>query len=306
MNRPIKIAAFTFVSWMLTSPVHAVGTSSAQFLKMGAGARAAAMGDAFVSVADDAAATYWNPAGMRQLKHPELSLMQANTLMQTQYQFLGAVLPIKNSAVGFVVQRMDYGSLDSYSAQDVKTGNFQASSMAGGLCAAVEIFKGATFGVTGKYISETIQSNTAKDYAADIGIMLDKSLLDGFNFGITVQNLGSGIKFLQESSPLPQTLRFGLSTLRFHDHLLTALDYSLPNDNTGTIHAGIEYKINSAFILRGGYQSTPGNNLKVDGLKNVSAGVGINIRNFDLDYAFVPYGDLGQMHRISALIHFRP
>ncbi len=39
-----------------------VGTSMANFLKIGVGPRAIAMGDAFVALSDDASSLYWNPA----------------------------------------------------------------------------------------------------------------------------------------------------------------------------------------------------------------------------------------------------
>ncbi|MEQ1920553.1 MAG: hypothetical protein ABL955_15300, partial [Elusimicrobiota bacterium] len=42
----------------------AAGTSGAQFLKLGSGARAGAMADAFAAIADDANAAYYNPAGL--------------------------------------------------------------------------------------------------------------------------------------------------------------------------------------------------------------------------------------------------
>jgi long-chain fatty acid transport protein len=43
--------------------------------RVGSGARAAGMGDAFVAVSDDGTAASWNPAGLAQLRQPELSLV---------------------------------------------------------------------------------------------------------------------------------------------------------------------------------------------------------------------------------------
>ncbi len=40
------------------------GTTAAQFLKIGVGARAIGMGGAFAATADDITAMYWNPAGL--------------------------------------------------------------------------------------------------------------------------------------------------------------------------------------------------------------------------------------------------
>ena len=48
------------------------GISTAQFLKIGVGARASALGDAFVAIANDASALYWNPAGLVQFKNDEI------------------------------------------------------------------------------------------------------------------------------------------------------------------------------------------------------------------------------------------
>ena len=42
------------------------GISTAQFLKIGVGARASAMGEAFIAVSNDASALYWNAAGITQ------------------------------------------------------------------------------------------------------------------------------------------------------------------------------------------------------------------------------------------------
>lgn len=46
------------------SSVWAVSNAAALFLRVAAGARPAGMGEAFVSIADDATATFWNPAGL--------------------------------------------------------------------------------------------------------------------------------------------------------------------------------------------------------------------------------------------------
>jgi long-subunit fatty acid transport protein len=63
----ILLTLVLLASLALVSPVHAafskVGTTGAAFLKIGVG-RSTAMGDAFVAIADDASASYFNPAGL--------------------------------------------------------------------------------------------------------------------------------------------------------------------------------------------------------------------------------------------------
>src|SRR5438445_11477059 len=112
MRIPAKIKsclillALFFIGGFVSS-LHGAGTSSAQFLKMGAGARAAAMGDAFSAVADDVTATYWNPAGLAQIKTPEMSLMQNSSLIDTQYQYLAGGFPYHGKAIGLSLYRLD-------------------------------------------------------------------------------------------------------------------------------------------------------------------------------------------------------
>src|SRR4051812_46483804 len=49
------------------------GTASADFLKLGVGARYLAMGEAATAVADDANAIFWNPANIARLKRSSIS-----------------------------------------------------------------------------------------------------------------------------------------------------------------------------------------------------------------------------------------
>ncbi|MDA0378244.1 MAG: hypothetical protein O2899_02035, partial [Bacteroidetes bacterium] len=51
-----------------------VGTTAAQFLKLGVGARAVAMGGSFVAESSDLSALYWNPAGLSKISGGALSL----------------------------------------------------------------------------------------------------------------------------------------------------------------------------------------------------------------------------------------
>src|SRR5438309_778446 len=131
MNKVTASCGMVFLAGFLSAAgAQAAGTSSAQFLKMGAGARAAAMGDAFSGIADDVTATYWNPAGLAQIRSAQVALMQNAGLVDTQYQYLGAAMPVGKSALGLSIYRLDNGSIDRYTASDVKDGSFSAGALA--------------------------------------------------------------------------------------------------------------------------------------------------------------------------------
>jgi hypothetical protein len=76
----------------------ATGTARAAFFDMGISARAMAMGGAFTSVADDSSALFWNPAGLAQLAHTELTSMYLGhgdlDLGGSSTQMVGVARPI--------------------------------------------------------------------------------------------------------------------------------------------------------------------------------------------------------------------
>ena len=72
-----------------------VGTSGAQFLKIGPGARVDSLGGAFGAIADDVTAIYWNPAGLSQIAATSLSGTHTVWLADTRYNFLAFATPVE-------------------------------------------------------------------------------------------------------------------------------------------------------------------------------------------------------------------
>ncbi len=109
LGRPAVAAA---VALLLAAPAGATDKYAGEFLRVGAGARALGMGGAFLSVADDATAGYWNPAGLNYLKKKSVVYMHAiEQHSQVQYDFLGVVLPqsreeAKSSSIGLSLVRL--------------------------------------------------------------------------------------------------------------------------------------------------------------------------------------------------------
>jgi hypothetical protein len=77
------------------------GTAAAQFLKIGVGARSAAMGEAFAAVANDGSALFWNPAGLMQSDKNEALFSHLEWLVDVQHEFFGYVHHFgKQQAIG--------------------------------------------------------------------------------------------------------------------------------------------------------------------------------------------------------------
>ena len=77
------------------------GSHAAEFLSHGVGARALGMGSSFVSIADDATAVYWNPAGLAQIRRRAFAMMYSDSFGTAQGGFLSKGL-VEYNFVGYV------------------------------------------------------------------------------------------------------------------------------------------------------------------------------------------------------------
>lgn len=295
------------------------GTTSAAFLKIGVGARAVAMGEAYVAVADDVDAIYWNPAGLIQLKKHEITTMHNEWFQNIRYEYVGYVYPFGTGRTAGISLGLLYmsdiekrtwlGETPETQPQSYES-LFGASDFAGTLSYSQWLSYRLMGGINAKFIYEKIDVYNAYDVAFDIGLLY-KTGIDTLNLGLNIQNLGPKIKFRERGFFLPINAKLGASYKITDWDLLLALDLNQSIDNYLKIHTGAEYWFMDMVAVRGGYRyKWYGNDLGV--LSGLTAGIGLKISNifnsagihFDavdlqLDYAFVPYGDLGLTHRIS-------
>src|SRR5262249_55117715 len=106
------------------------GGQPLEFMSYGAGARSLAMGAAFVGVADDASATYWNPAGLSQITRKELTLLKATMFAETTYDYYSFVKPSKKggSAWGVSMTKLASSGYEKVSAKyDNGSNNYPTS-----------------------------------------------------------------------------------------------------------------------------------------------------------------------------------
>jgi long-subunit fatty acid transport protein len=277
------------------------GTSTAQFLKLGAGARAAGMGEAFAAVADDADSIYWNPAGLNNVEGKSLSVMHAMWFEDTSYEWASYAQRIGGLGVaGIGVQYFSYGSIPGVDFNGLETEDFSPSDLAVSLSFA-RAMGNIGLGVNAKYISSTIKESAAA-FAFDLGAQYWMS--DRVVLGAAVQNVGTAMKFVDEGDALPLNVKLGGSCV-IQPGWLAALDVNAPIDNELVYNAGTEYRyrINGTMsaTARLGYTTR---NKDTGGTNGLSAGLGFNFKGYAVDYAFVPYGDLGNTQRVSLGIKF--
>lgn len=310
----LNLIAFNIGAWGMSSvwaggfSKDAIGTTGGQFLELPVGARGVAMGSAQGANAEDASAVYYNPANLAGLAGTNVTFMHALYFQEIFYDFAAVAIPTENhGTIAIGAQYMAVGSLDKMD----NTGNLTGESFAPRDLAVSFVNARKTgdleYGYGVKYISSKL-NNTANAYAADVGI---RWLIKPAALSLSVSNLGTGLKFRTETAPLPTSLRFGSAYKYLSEmsgNLMTiTLDGLLVKSAAFAVCAGLEYKM--AFINSMALSARVGYNSRISasglgGTAGFSAGTGFDINRFSVDYAFTPFGDLGNSHRISLSMKF--
>jgi hypothetical protein len=279
------------------------GTRGAQILKISVGAKAVGMGESYVAAADDVYASYWNPAGLIHVESNQLGFMHNEWFEDIRYEFLGYVHPIGDlGTLAGSVSYVSMGELDKTDEDGNSEGQFHPYDILLGLSFGKRLNDSISIGVNAKFLQEKIDEEKAQAFALDLGGLYFVPG-SGLILGLNVQHLGSKMKFIEESFSLPLNVKVGAAYRLIDGALTFATDVNQPTDGDMNMGMGVEYKIMGVLNLRSGYRYTVGGN-DLGTASGLRAGIGIEFRDYKLDYAFVPYGELGQAHRISLLANF--
>jgi hypothetical protein len=289
------------------------GTTSAAFLKLGAGARGVAMGGAFTGVPGDPFSIYWNPAG---LAYPgpdkTLAFFHNEYFQGLGQEFLAYTVPTRSGAWGLglnyfytakeMERRSGLNEADPLSPISPSEGKFGAYDLAASAGYGFRTNSGLALGGAVKFIRQSIDNETGAAPALDLGALRSFDWRGGeYTAGLAVLNLGPGIKFVSRSYDLPLTLKAGLSRRLDDRGGLISLEIDKPVDNYPALLLGVEYPLTGRLMLRSGYKYRLHGN-ELGAWSGFAAGAGVA---FDrLDYAFTPFGVLGDSHRFSVTLRF--
>ncbi|MBI4052110.1 MAG: PorV/PorQ family protein [Elusimicrobia bacterium] len=279
---------------------HATINTGADFLNIAVGARPVGMGNAYTAMASDVASLHWNPAGISRMQGRELAATHAQWLLDTRYDFVGFGLPTQRGNWGLGLARLSQPRFDGRSDSGQKNGDFSAYDQALTLAFGKPIGN-SHLGFGLKFIQSQIASYQAHSFAVDLGLIrqIPVSFLQvPVSLGLSAQNIGPGMKFAEQRDPLPLTFAAGLA-YPFFQAVSLAMDIKQkPRERTTDVSFGTEYQILPNLALRGGYLSQLGISSR-QAFGGVAAGIGISILGSRMDYAITPFGDLGNVHRIS-------
>ena len=285
-----------------------VGTIGGQFLKIPLGARPVAMGSAFTSLADDANAVFWNPAGIARLDRTVVSIHHAQlpadlALTAASYVFHVGFLPgaLAVSARSLYMPAMPVVTVYR---PDGTGKSFDAGDVAFGITYGRSLTDKFSAGVTFNYIQSTLASYKGSAYTFDFGTLYDTGY-QSLRIGMAIQNIGSDMRFIEDTVKMPAVFRVGISMSLYEDanyRILSSAEFSHPPDNNERANWGAELGYKDFFYFRAGY------NFKYDA-EGLAMGLGVKVPTSlnsegTVNYAFVDGGDLGGIHRISVDFRF--
>ena len=224
----MKRLKFCLLTIILTlNPSFGQSEAGAIFLLIAPGARAGGMGEAQVAVANDAYASYWNPAGLGFLDGQELALMHVNWLPgladDLYYEFLGfrKKYPTLGTIGGHLIF-LNLGEQIRTSETGDELGTFTSYMTAFALSYSALISPTQSFGINTKVSYQHLVEigagsekgkGTSTDFGFDIGYLHKEWILPNLTMGFNLSNLGPKVSFIDpdQADPQPTNLSFGLN-----------------------------------------------------------------------------------------------
>ena len=295
------------------------GGKAGSFTRMGAGARAKAMGNAFTALAQGIEASYYNPAGLPFLTSREIGLSYRALSLDRQYTFIGFGMPIRPKAKGsekilnggFSLSwtRAGTDNIDGRNTDGFQTGEFSNSENAFSFGFALNPASGLSIGLVVKVLwnrfpgigqnSETVSSSGV---GFDFGALYRP--MQWLSFGLVFKDINSKYRWNTEAlydedasetvDKFPKSLRFGIALHPQNGYgLIVVADYEqlydlkfFKNKIDDRFYLGIEKNVIQRFDLRVGLD---------DGA--IAAGLG---------YAFPLFGQMSQINYAYVATNKRP
>ena len=327
----ILAVLFVFIPFNFLS----AGRYAGDFMAIGSGVRALGMGGAFSAIADDGSAIYWNSSGISKIRDREITLMRAFLYEGlAYYDNFTLCLPLPNNVtIGFNWIRLTIDNIPIFDERhligtniDQRTafeelqltaipdGSFKSTDDMYQFAFArhqshifdlgwnlfelpVEIYFGGIF----KYINRQMFGFTGTGLGFDLsfmmqtnmGLLVDVEWLGDLSWSLNFQDIGnSKITWDTESRNVDEVLfntKLGIAYFQYITRYQSNVFFSYSKDfvYNKTDYFGLAWKYKELTEFRLGVYD-----------KNFSTGVGINLANFSIDYAFLT-NNLGNTNRIG-------
>jgi hypothetical protein len=273
------------------------------------------MAGTFVTQTDDPNCLFYNPAGLAVMQQPAGSIGFFKHLMDINAGSLAFAYPVPDAGVlsaGIVY--FNYGSFDETDDLGTVLGTFSAGDLAFSAGYAGTFEEDLTYGASAKLIYSQIAGYSSTGIGCDAGILYripDSKV----TVGASIRNLGAQLsRFAGTREDLPVDFTVGGSVVPKGLPLLFSVNFHKLNEASDTFgdrfkrfSVGGEFTLSPVLQARFGYSNSQRRELKIgtsSGLGGFSAGLGVTIEGYRLDYALSSLGKIGSLHRITLATTF--
>jgi hypothetical protein len=295
MKKVIIILLTVFSSGTLFAQNDGAANTGLSFLKLGATSRAVSLGEAVVSNSEDASAVHYNPAALFLGSNVNVLFMHNEQILGIRTEYFAGKFKLDKLALGFNVNNTSVSDIQVREIPGPPQTTFTSQDIELGFSGAYKVTEALQLGLTAKFLYEKIFVDNSDGYAFDFGGLYTR---DKLSIGAAFANIGHMNNLRSQSTILPSSFRMGASylfPLQGIGATLRILADGYKILNGGIIHAngGAEFVYKDLLSIRVGYQSGYED-------RNITTGIGIKYKVFNLDYAFVPYKySLGNSHTLT-------
>jgi len=260
------------------------GTTGADFLNIDVGGQGTAMGGAFTALANDGTGLYWNPAGFGDLDQTQVFAAYNLWFQSITHGYASFGMPLYGGGFAAALNYVSVGSIEGRDESGNPTASFNPTDLHVSLGYARRISPQACVGVSAGMVQETLVGEQERAFLGGAGLIWSSEML---RVGVSAQNIGSSLG----GDPLPMVYRGGMAMET--QSVTVAVDATKRLNQDIHYAAGLEFRMGEAAALRTGYNT--GN----DAGSGISYGAGFKLATVTVDYAYTPFGELGDAHRMS-------
>ena len=330
-TRRWMIALLACVPFSGTVAETGVAKYAGEFISLGVGGRALGMGGAFVALANDVTAGYWNPAGLSRINYPQFALMHDEQFGNlVNYDYAAVAIPFgSNSSLGVSVIRLGVDDIPNtqnaginiltgdpmtnlndpnFRLDDSKITYFNAADWAFYFTYSKKQSDDFSYGANVKIIRRELDNASATGIGIDVGLWYTP--FDNVQLGANLQDITT--TFLAWSTGrnelISPTMKVGSAYFieAFGGRFAPAVDFDVRFENRQyasmahigpvslDLHSGLEYQFKNLVALRVGYSD----------VKQLTMGAGVRLPKLNIDYSFAKFdatNQLGNTHRISLM-----
>ncbi len=331
MKKVTLVLSFLFISITSLYSQTVIGKYAGEFLAIGVGGRALAMGSAQVAIVNDVTAGYWNPAGLARINYPQVALMHEEHFGSlANYNYGAVAIPYgKDMSFGISLIRSSIdgipdtrnalydangdGILDIHTDRldYTKITEFSNTDWAFYLTFAKRHSDNFYWGANVKLIKRNIAEYSAMGIGFDVGAFYNP--IENLFLGANVQDVTTTIVAWStgRNELITPTAKVGVAySVKFlGGTIMPAIDFDLRFENRQTastfnvgpvsfdLHGGFEYNFKNVFAVRAGYND----------VKQFTVGAGVFLPKLQIDYSFARFSQseverLPDTHRISLIL----